>query len=101
LSVREYARVQEFPDSWIFVGKTAEKYLQIGNAVPVRLGQVTATVVSELLDAAANGGLARYRSASEQFRRVYIKSHVRTRRWFKGGEVYSGTEADGLAYAAQ
>lgn len=101
LSVREYARVQEFPDSWIFVGKTAEKYLQIGNAVPVRLGQVTATVVSELLDAAANGGLARYRSASEQFRRVYIKSHVRTRRWFKGGEVYSGTEADDLAYAAQ
>ena len=102
LSVREYARVQEFPDSWIFVGKTAEKYLQIGNAVPVRLGQVTASVVSELLDAAAkNGGLVGYQPASEQFRRVYIKSHVRTRRWFKAGEVFSGTEADDLAYAAQ
>lgn len=102
LSVREYARVQEFPDSWIFVGKTAEKYLQIGNAVPVRLGLVTATVVSKLLDAAAeNGGLVGYKAASEQFRRVYIKSHVRTRRWFKAGEVFSGTEADDLVYAAQ
>lgn len=102
LSVREYARVQEFPDSWIFVGKTAEKYLQIGNAVPVRLGLVTASVVSKLLDAAASGSVgADYRTATDEFRRVYIKSHVRTRRWFKAGEVFSGTEADDLAYAAQ
>ncbi len=102
LSVREYARVQEFPDSWIFVGKTAEKYMQIGNAVPVRLGLVTAKVVSQLLNAAADGGQLRdYRHPTSEFRRVYIKSHVRTRRWYKKGEVYSGTEANSLAYAAQ
>lgn len=102
LSVREYARVQEFPDSWIFVGKTAEKYMQIGNAVPVRLGLVTANVVSQLLNAAADGGqLEEYRRPTSEFRRVYIKSHVRTRRWYKKGEVYSGTEANSLAYAAQ
>jgi len=39
LSVREYARVQQFPDDWVFVGSTAEKYKQIGNAVPVGLGK--------------------------------------------------------------
>jgi DNA (cytosine-5)-methyltransferase 1 len=39
LSVREYARVQEFPDGWTFVGSTAEKYRQIGNAVPAALGR--------------------------------------------------------------
>lgn len=38
LNVREYARLQAFPDSWDFVGSTASQYKQIGNAVPVNLG---------------------------------------------------------------
>lgn len=38
LSVLEYARLQQFPDDWIFEGKTADCYRQIGNAVPVTLG---------------------------------------------------------------
>lgn len=37
LSVREYARIQTFPDTWQFCGSIAEKYKQIGNAVPVNL----------------------------------------------------------------
>lgn len=39
LSVQEYARLQTFPDDWVFCGKTAQKYKQIGNAVPVRFGR--------------------------------------------------------------
>ena len=39
LSVRECARVQGFPDSWIFSGSMSQQYLQIGNAVPVALGK--------------------------------------------------------------
>lgn len=38
-TVREYARIQTFPDDWEFVGSTAQRYKQIGNAVPVNLGQ--------------------------------------------------------------
>ena len=38
LSVREYARIQTFPDDWVFQGSTSIQYKQIGNAVPVNLG---------------------------------------------------------------
>ncbi|WP_088233115.1 DNA cytosine methyltransferase [Bacillus cereus] len=39
LSIEEYARIQGFPDNWIFRGKILEKYKQIGNAVPIKLGE--------------------------------------------------------------
>jgi len=39
LNIREYARIQEFPDSWKFHGTVAQQYLNLGNAVPVALGK--------------------------------------------------------------
>lgn len=38
LNIREYARIQTFPDNWVFSGSVSAQYKQIGNAVPVNLG---------------------------------------------------------------
>lgn len=38
-TVREYARIQTFPDDWEFVGSISSQYKQIGNAVPVKLAE--------------------------------------------------------------
>ncbi len=38
-TVREYARIQTFPDEWQFSGPMAQQYKQIGNAVPVNLAK--------------------------------------------------------------
>ncbi|MGC9503500.1 DNA (cytosine-5-)-methyltransferase [Baaleninema sp.] len=37
LTVREYARIQTFPDGWKFAGNLSAQYKQIGNAIPVNL----------------------------------------------------------------
>ncbi len=39
LSVQEYKRIQTFPDTYLLAGRTASKYKQLGNAVPVSLGE--------------------------------------------------------------
>lgn len=38
-TVREYARIQSFPDDWKFCGGISSQYKQIGNAVPVELAR--------------------------------------------------------------
>jgi len=40
MTIREVARIQTFPDDFIFYGSNSSQYRQIGNAVPVELGYI-------------------------------------------------------------
>lgn len=50
LTVREYARIQTFPDDWVFTGPLGAQYKQIGNAVPVNLAYAVARSLIRLLN---------------------------------------------------
>jgi DNA (cytosine-5)-methyltransferase 1 len=50
LSVKEYARIQQFPSTWIFTGTTTSKYRQIGNAVPVGLATALGKAIISVAD---------------------------------------------------
>jgi len=47
LSVRESARLQTFPDNYIFTGSSARQFTQVGNAVPPALGAQLAHSIFE------------------------------------------------------
>ena len=45
MSVRECARLQTFPDSYVFTGPVARQFTQCGNAVPPVLAYEMATAI--------------------------------------------------------
>lgn len=50
LTVREAARIQTFPDDYIFSGRRDKQCMQVGNAVPVQLANAWAKQVKGVLD---------------------------------------------------
>ena len=50
LTVREYARIQTFPDDWTFTGSLSSQYKQIGNAVPTNLAYAMGRRIIALLN---------------------------------------------------
>jgi site-specific DNA-cytosine methylase len=48
LSVREEARIQSFPDDFVFCGTVKEMYMQIGNAVPVKMAEAIGKRILEV-----------------------------------------------------
>jgi DNA (cytosine-5)-methyltransferase 1 len=63
ISVREAARIQSFPDWFVFTGSLTEQYRQIGNAVPPLLAYNLGIHISRLLQkvpsTAGHGGIVR------------------------------------------
>lgn len=72
LSVQEYARIQEFPDDWQFCGKLLDRYRQIGNAVPVSLGEAlgrhikSALEGKQIINSIQDFNFSRYRGTSHE-----------------------------------
>lgn len=53
ITIKEAARIQTFPDDYIFCGNKGKIYTQIGNAVPCKLAQVVARAVIQYMHSAA------------------------------------------------
>ncbi len=64
LSVREYARIQQFPEEWIFTGNLASKYRQIGNAVPIGLAKALGQTLIAVAEGASTIKTKRIRGTS-------------------------------------
>lgn len=91
LTVGECAAIQEFPKEWQFVGTTAEKYRQIGNAVPVRLGFVAGQSIAKIL----RRGESLIAPCIEDrdhnpVNVIHLRPHVRTKRYWHHGKALAG-----------
>lgn len=103
LTLKEYSLIQEFPDDWEFFGTPTQQYAQAGNAVPVRLGKIAGNVVATALNNLKKQGWQKDTKAIDDYRIIYVQSHVRTRQWFKGGETKvwkAGKANKSVQYAA-
>lgn len=70
LSVEEYSRIQGFPDDWKICGPINEQYKQIGNAVPIKLGEAIARTIladirGEALPVYEGYAFSRYKNTSD------------------------------------
>lgn len=85
LSVEEYSRIQEFPDTWQICGPINEQYKQIGNAVPIKLGEAIARTIiadmkGEILPQIPGFLYSRYKNTSDVTWRVAMDAALKKAR---------------------
>lgn len=81
LSVEEYACIQEFPQDWIICGSILEQYKQIGNAVPIKLGEAIAkTILDDMKDIKypnTDFSYSRYKNTNDISWTEFIKQQIK------------------------
>lgn len=84
LSVEEYKSIQEFPESWKVCGGILDQYKQIGNAVPVKLGEAIAKTIIDDMNGIKyeNTGFSysRYKNTDEISWMQFMKKEMEKRR---------------------
>ena len=73
LTEREVSLLQGFPPEWTFCGTKADRFQQIGNAVPALFGKVLGQTIANYL----NGGYKRYQDESETVLPENIREAIR------------------------
>lgn len=82
LSIEEYAAIQEFPEDWKICGSLLERYRQLGNAVPIRLGEAVGRAIlrhmrGERPRIPENFPFSRYKATSEISWRTVMEPRLR------------------------
>ncbi|WP_310551805.1 DNA cytosine methyltransferase [Paenibacillus glufosinatiresistens] len=85
ISIREAARLQSFPDDYVFVGTKDSQYQQVGNAVPPIMARAIAAKLAEMLDSCsglsnvqkglADGGYTDNRRTQQDDVKNKVKEH--------------------------
>ncbi len=102
LSVEEYARIQEFPDDWMICGPIKEQYKQIGNAVPIKLGEAIARIIISDMKGKKNNSIpgfrySRYKNTSEVTWQIAMDKALEKARAAQNHKNYEQLTIDNLA----
>lgn len=76
LSLKEYMRIQQFPDDWLIEGSVSECYKQIGNAVPIGLGRAIGNAILATENGQASIKVKRMRGTSVHENLQKMKQYV-------------------------
>ena len=83
ISVREAARLQTFPDSFIFCGTKDKQYQQVGNAVPPIMAKAIAKKIAKVLEKNGKKVQNTRESIVEEFRIWGIKQFNKNGKLFE------------------